>query len=417
MERGTMRQSGRATVVLCTLVLGFVAGAAQAQTAAVGVANAQITVNGVPTRVFGFRVGSAAMRSDSTAELVAQLPYWKGQGIEALVLFLQGTSGGYTRVFDDAGTFGMTQEPVIVRTGFGVVEQSAVVGTASGEDVAARTEEIIRAAQASRMIVFLGVIYPSAVTADDTKADVLNMMTSTAQRFGAFTNVVFVPWNQPNTTRVRETVADLRDYALALKAVAPERLVAAGTNVAAQNAAIAAVAEIDIVSQNAGRTTVEAIASFDSLRSFGKPIVNIETYGSNAGGFVDDPSKTLVAPAASFVDFVGWRRVFGAWKEDDYLDGTGRVLVGRTNTKALIAYVGTDVTNQTGLIIHVGGWFQGASRVESPAQLGPWGSVGQWNNVFQRGWGSADGTVDDDGRINAPGIKWILRAVQDHKQN
>src|ERR671924_1724431 len=75
----------------------------QSQTT-VSVQGSQILVNGKPSTLFGFRVASAAMRDDWTDELIDQLDTWRDHGVNSFILWLQGSSGGYTRVFTRDGT-------------------------------------------------------------------------------------------------------------------------------------------------------------------------------------------------------------------------------------------------------------------------------------------------------------------------
>ncbi|MBY0268960.1 MAG: hypothetical protein K2X06_03720 [Burkholderiales bacterium] len=62
------------------------------------------------------------------------------------------------------------------------------------------------------------------------------------------------------------------------------------------------------------------------------------------------------------------------------------------------------------LLVHVAGWFQGASRVEHARHLGDRTAPNQWNNVFIPGHGMASGDP------SAPGIRWLLKEIQDARQ-
>jgi hypothetical protein len=75
--------------------------------------------------------------------------------------------------------------------------------------------------------------------------------------------------------------------------------------------------------------------------------------------------------------------------------------MGRRSYRTLVQRVIAHPQRRWHVMVHAAGWFQGASRVGAPEQLGVVGTADKWNNVFR---GGGQGTVDD------PGVGWVLSA-------
>jgi hypothetical protein len=120
----------------------------------VSVQGSQILVNGTPSTLFGFRVASAAMRDDWTDELIAQLDTWRDHGVNSFILWLQGSSGGYTHVFTRDGTAvdGNASEVTSI-VGFDDDADRSANGSTTGTAVIERTRRIIEAADTRGMVV------------------------------------------------------------------------------------------------------------------------------------------------------------------------------------------------------------------------------------------------------------------------
>jgi len=375
----------------------------------VTVNNHQLLINGKPETLFGFRVGSAALREDWTQELIAQLPLWREYGINGFTLWLQGTSGAHHRLFTDQGKIDQAPGDVISRAGYGLVESAAVVARESGEAIIARSQKIIEAANRHGMVVVIGIGYRSSWRKTDTVEMATEAMYSAAAPFRDYSNVILNVWNETNTKNTLETPQAIARYVAAIRKAAPQRLVCAGSLQSAMNIDLAKNVDVDLFCQDAGRNLKDTLAAFEALRGFGKPVINVESYGGNGGGYVDDSARAVTVPAGYFVDFSakgGWRRIYGAWEENDYKDATGRPLMGKQSYRDLVRYVGKDSARQMHLFVHVAGWFQGASRVETRHQLGPRTNPGHWDNTFTAGHGTANGTPA------APGIRWLLEEMR-----
>jgi hypothetical protein len=373
----------------------------------VSVQGSQILVNGTPSTLFGFRVASAAMRDDWTDELIAQLDTWRDHGVNSFILWLQGSSGGYAHVFtrDGAAVDGDASEVTSI-VGFDDDADHSANGSTTGTEVIERTRRIIEAADARGMVVIVGLFYRSAVE-DDTPETLTAAARAGATALRDYSNVIFNVFNEPDDENSTESGDSLEAYLRAVKEAAPGRLVGTGTKETDESEDIADLDDVDVLMHDAGATGDEAIDSFEALKDHtSKPIINVESFGGSGQGFVDDETRTAAAPPGYYVDFPEWRRVFGAWRDEDYRSGSGGASAGKDSYRRLIDYVGQDAGRQVHLMVHVAGWFQGASRVGTPDHLGEPGTADEWNNTFEVGPGAADGTPEN------PGIGWILERIE-----
>jgi hypothetical protein len=369
----------------------------------------QLYVNGTATTLLGFHAGGAALLEPWTNELLAQLDDWQRHGVNAITVSLQGKSGGRTSVFTANGAaVSDNVADVVARAGYGLDEAPAVVGRTSGAAVVERAKRIVEAANQRGMVVVLGIVYRAALHESDTEQVLTRAMGAAAAPFKDYPNVIFNVWNGLEAKHPRERPEAIAKYVTAIRAAAPGRPVCAGSFRSETNPALAALPGVDLVCQDAGRSYREAVAAFEALGAIEKPVINVESYGDSGGGYVDDISRSKPVPAEYFVNFStrgGWQRMYGVWEEEDYRDAAGRPLMGKRSYRALISYVAQDTTRQRHLLVQAAGWFQGASRVELPGQIGDWRATGKWNNTFHPGLGKAQGTVSE------PGIRWLLEEI------
>ncbi len=405
------RQPCSFIMMLCAALSGCASISPDARHAAteVSIADARIRINGKPVTLLGFRVGSAALREDWAGELIAQLPLWRKHGVNSFTLWLQGTSGAHHRIFAEDAGISSAPHDVVSRAGYGLVEEQAVVGQESGAAIVSRARRIVEAADRNGMVVIVGIAYRSSWRKSDSVAFVEKAMGAAAAPFRDYKNVILNVWNETNTGNPLETPDAMGRYVRSIRAAAPGRPVCAGSLRSEMNLALAESVDVDLFCQDAGRNLKDSIAAFEALRRFGKPVINVESYGGNGGGYVDDRARSVTTPAGYSVSFRakgGWNRIYGAWEEEDYRDATGRPLMGKRSYRELIRYVGRDGSGQFHLLIHVAGWFQGASRVETRTQIGDRTAPGHWNNTFTAGHGAASGDPA------APGIRWLLEEVR-----
>jgi len=290
--------------------------------------------------------------------------------------------------------------------GFGVNEIPAPNGSTTGPEVIERAKRIVEAADARGMVVVVGLFYRSAPRGFTAEA-LANAARTAAAPFKDHRNVMFNVFNEATTSNRLEARENLAAYMRAVKEAAPNSLVGTGSGRGEVTGGLVDLPELDVVMQDAGWDAKEAIATFDMLRAYTKkPVMNIESFGGSGSGFLDDPTKRARAPEGYFIDFPEWRRIYGAWEDKDFWSGRGRFIAGKDSYLSLIDYVGRDPEKRTHLLVHVAGWFQGASRTEKAEQLGPPGTPGRWNNTFAVGPGQADGTPEN------PGIRWILERIK-----
>lgn len=371
----------------------------------VSVQGSQILVNGTPSTLFGFRVASAAMRDDWTDELISQLDTWRDHGVNSLIVWLQGSSGGYAPVFTRDGEIDRDTSEITSIVGFGHDERKTANGSTSGTQVIERTKRIVAAADERGMVAIVGLFYRSAAEDDSTEA-LTAAARNAAGAFGDYSNVIFDVYNEPDDSNSIESEHSLGKYLRAVKEAAPGRPVGTGTVDTDDTADIADMDDVDVVMQDAGANADEAIDAFDELQDHtDKPIINVESFGGSGQGFLDDDTRSVPAAEGYYVDFPQWRRVFGAWRDEDYASATDGAIAGKDSYRRLIDHVAGDPGKQLHLMVHAAGWFQGASRVGTADHLGAPGTPDRWNNTFQVGPGTADGTPEN------PGIGWILERI------
>ncbi|TVR60757.1 MAG: hypothetical protein EA426_04435 [Spirochaetaceae bacterium] len=369
----------------------------------VSVSGSHVLINDAPSKLLGFRVASAAHTDDWTDALIREFPLWREHGVNAISLWLTGSSGGFARVFTVDGAISTEDSPVVARVSYGYRERFAEVARTSGTAVFERTMRICAAAAEHGIVVVIGVVYRHALEPTDTRERLAAMMRSTAEYFAETPNVILNPFNEPDGVTPLESVADLDLYVRTLKSEAPERPAGAGGRAADPNPAIAALGSVEIVLTDAGRDLESSIAAYDELADCGKPVMNVESFGGNGRGHADDPTFSVASPPEYTIEFPEWRRVVGAWEIDDYHDGGGKLCQGRQSYESLIEYVGGDTSLRNHLLVHAGAWFQGAGAVPTVDKVGAFGRPGTWTNVFHLGHGTGDGTAE------SPGIGWILR--------
>ncbi len=281
--------------------------------------------SGRPTTLFGFRVGSAPLRDDWTDELVAQFPLWREHGVNALTIWVQGTSGGFIRALREDGTVDSRDEPIRVRVNFGGSETITEYGRASGEQTLARCRRIVDEARSNEMVVLLGLFYRPALAADDTVAGLEAGACEVAARFAGCDNIIYNVFNEPESRRELEAPEALRAYMRAVAEGTPGRLVGTGYRPSGENPALAAMDEARLIMMDTGNGLENSISEFEALRDCGKPVMNVESFAGNGGGYLDDPERSVSADGGAWVDFEGWRRYFGAWREQDAPDARGRM--------------------------------------------------------------------------------------------
>lgn len=159
------------------LVLGMIAwaiapGRSSADIKSLKIDGTKIIVNGKPVRLWGVRVAGAAGRDQYTAELLESIEYYRGRGINALVVSYQGSSGQTWRAFSPDG------------------RSFADVG------IRDRMRRIIQAAGAADMVVIVGLFFPRKMGVDgedprlESREAYINAARTAAEELKTFNNVI-----------------------------------------------------------------------------------------------------------------------------------------------------------------------------------------------------------------------------------
>jgi len=132
----------------------------------------KILVNGKPTRLWGVRVAGAAGSEQYTAQLLESLEYYRSKGINALVVYYQGSSGQTWRVFSPDGR------------------------TFADAGIRDRMRRIIASAAAADMVVIVGLFVPRKMGVDsedprlESRQAYIEAARTAAAELKSFNNVI-----------------------------------------------------------------------------------------------------------------------------------------------------------------------------------------------------------------------------------
>lgn len=326
--------------------------------------------DGEPLELWGVRVASAAARDDWTAALLAQLDTYAEHGVNALAVFYQGSSGGWLPAFSPDGR----------KLDAGVRRRMA---------------RIVAAAAARRMVVVAGLFYQRSRLAT---RDAYRRATELAARgLAGDDNVIVNVANEHNSKRWADCPFPMREpdgvaeLCLVAKGAAPGLLVGGGGIHPGHNAALAARPEPDLVLFDTHDPSDEAVAAYRAAGG-GKPLLNVESFGAWAQGFVEEDAAE---PPGQNLSWPGWggdgdaappgrRRIQGVFPPE----GTAGTHRGKADFLREIAFAAR--TPGFSLFANLPAWYQGPSR--DPA----------FDNRFDLG---GRGTRED------PGIRWYFEAV------
>ena len=254
-------------------------------------------INGRNVDLYGIRVASASQSDAFTQALIENLDDYKAHGVNAITVFLQGSSGGFADPFSADGT---TLAP----------------------DHRTRIKEIIEACDRRGMVVIVGIFY-QRVMADvnasrriqDAEA-VRQAVETTTARLQGYENVILNIANEQNSAYYRDVAFfDFNDPERMIElcervhAVDPTRLVGAGGYDDELNVAIGRSSAVDVLLfDTSGQDIAQGHGSgwhhdfFVSSGVVDKPIVNVELFGgwtqrcvteSGAGGYFLPEHKQL----------------------------------------------------------------------------------------------------------------------------
>jgi len=231
-----------------------------------------ILFNDKPMKIWGVRVGSASQSQALTDQLIANLDIYKNLGVNTMIVYYMGTSGGYSDPFSSDGK------------SIDVAHQS-------------RMEKIIDACASRNMIVIVGIFYQisnsvhlkdwtASVQAVATVADLLkkknytNVIINIAneQNSGTYGTLPWAGVNNPN--KIFQMIN-------AVKQVDPNRFVGAGGYDHNKNIIIGKNSVVDVLlfNTNGPEVSKDLFNRFVS-KGVNKPMINVETFGAWTKNFL-----------------------------------------------------------------------------------------------------------------------------------
>ncbi|NJL31698.1 MAG: glycoside hydrolase family 5 protein [Phycisphaerales bacterium] len=225
----------------------------------------QFLLDGKPFKPWGIRVASASQTEEDTRHLIEQLDEYLAHGVNAITVFYQGSSGGYSNPF-----------------------------SADGKQIdpghQKRMEEIIQAAAARKMMVIVGVFYQRAAVPFKDKDAVREVLRTVTRSLIPYRNLIINIANEQNSKSYQKMslIWDVSDPQTIIELckvvheVDPKRLVGGGGYKHELNEIIGLSDAVDVLLFDTDRTNPgsdELYARFRAAGITGKPIVNVETFG------------------------------------------------------------------------------------------------------------------------------------------
>jgi hypothetical protein len=365
-----------------------------------------------PIQLMGARLASAAMRDDWTDDLVAWLPEYKRHGMNAAVVFWQGSSAGWTNPTRELRTDRLENwegnaASFCARGGQYVFERDPArrchqaafhieADYAVDSEIGGRMRRIIKAMDALDMVVVVGIFYFRVFQqmAPENKAsyDFRRAARRAAEYLDDCRNIMWYPYNEyhwhsaddygPAMTSERQVVQEL-------KAVNPEW----------------------VCGGEAPGLDVQMIDSETYLFNVPseRPLLNVETFALGAGG--NDR-------------FSGLCHRCGVWDEDGYTVKTDRHNPA-TKNDFFREVDGALARPSYHLFAHLQGWYQGAHPLNrsrnfmgmSPGRPGgPELKDVNFYNPASPHYANPVLVADDNqgqGRPGSRGVRWYYEYLRD----
>lgn len=239
-------------------------------------------LDGRPLKLWGVRTASASQTPEATRHLIAQLDAYRAHGLNAVAVFYQGSSGGYSNPFSADGTS---------------------VDSAHH----ARMVEILAACERRGMVVIVGIFYQRADFLR-TAAAWENAVRSVTRLLRPHRHVILNLANEQNSSLYRDSnpVFDLGDPARLIAlcelvhAEDPRRIVGAGGYDHDKNIALGRARSVDalLFDTNGPEDSGALHDRFVAAGVSSKPIVNVEQFGAYSGK-ADFPKTPGVFTAAN----------------------------------------------------------------------------------------------------------------------
>jgi hypothetical protein len=222
-------------------------------------------VDGRPFTMWGMRVASASQTQALTDSLIANLDAYKRNGVNAITVFYQGSSGG---AFDPFTANGLGMDA----------------------DHKFRMEQIVAAARARGMVVVVGILYQDAAWNLNSATSVHNAMKTVASFMLPYRNVIINVANEGNAGQWADTngiydlavPAHIGALCADVHSVDPARLCGSGGFSDGFNVGVGRSPDVDVLLFDTDQVTPTSAAKYDDFVSQGvndKPIVNVELFG------------------------------------------------------------------------------------------------------------------------------------------
>ena len=248
-------------LLLAAALVTFSGGPLSAATLAVD--GERLLVDGRPAKLWGVRTASASQTDSATAHLIAQLDDYLRHGINAVTVFYQGSSGGYSNPF-------------------------SADGSAIAPDHQARLDRIIRACDARGVVVIVGIFYQRSDYLR-TPAAWENATRTVVRALRPHRNVILNLANEQNSSQYRDSnpVFDIGDPAALLRLCDlvhredPSRLVGAGGYDHEKNIVLGRAPAVDVLLFDTNGPE-DSGALYERFVAAGvrKPVVNVEQFGA-----------------------------------------------------------------------------------------------------------------------------------------
>ncbi len=223
-----------------------------------------VTLDGKPVKLWGVRTASASQSAENTAHLLAQLGDYQSHGLNAVTVFYQGSSGGFSNPFSADGA---------------QIDQAHH----------ARMVEIIEACDRRGMVVIVGIFYQRS-DFFRTAAGWENATRAVTRALRPYRNVIINLANEQNSSLYKDSNSTFDIGApsalIRLCDIVHEedryRLVGAGGYDYEKNIALGVSPSVDLLLFDTNGPE-DSAALYDRFVAAGvkeKPIINVEQFGA-----------------------------------------------------------------------------------------------------------------------------------------
>lgn len=243
----------------------------------------RLLLDGKPVKLWGVRIASASQSAENTAHLLAQLDEYQRHGLNAVTVFYQGSSGGYSNPF-------------------------SADGTQLDSAHHARMVEIMEACDRRGMVVIVGIFYQRS-DFFRTAVGWENAVRSAARMLKPYRNVIINIANEQNSGLYKDSngIFDIGSPAALTRLCDivhtedKRRLVGAGGYDHVKNIALGLSPSVDLLLFDTNGPE-DSAALYDRFVAAGvkdKPIVNVEQFGAYSAKKPDFPALAGVFTEAN----------------------------------------------------------------------------------------------------------------------